>query len=84
MGTVVMIALGVLVGIMSWCITSASAAPVTLTAETFTPTMSPPARLIGPEFNKGLENATGGMVKVNWHTASALVPTAELYNRLVT
>jgi TRAP-type C4-dicarboxylate transport system substrate-binding protein len=87
MGTVVMVVLGLLVGIMSWCVikTTASAAPaVTLTGETFTPTMSPPARLIGPEFNKGLENATGGMVKTNWHTASALGPTAELYTRLVT
>jgi len=87
MVTMAAVVLAVLAGMMPWCIitTPASAAPaVTLTGETFTPTMSPPARLIGPEFNKGLENATGGTVKTNWHTASALGPTAELYNRIVT
>jgi TRAP-type C4-dicarboxylate transport system substrate-binding protein len=59
------------------------AAGVTLTGETWTPTMSPPARLIGPKFAKGLEEATGGAVKTNWHTASALGPVPELYTRLV-
>jgi len=57
--------------------------PITLTGETWTPTMSPPARIIGPEFIKGLEKATDGMVKVNWNTASALGPVPELYTRLV-
>lgn len=56
---------------------------LTLTGETWTPTMTPPARIIGPEFIKGLEQATGGLVKVNWHTASALGPVPELYTRLV-
>ncbi len=86
MGSMAAVVLAVLAGVTAWCMINvpAFAAPVTLTGETFTPTMSPPARLIGPEFNKGLENATGGMVKTNWHTASALGPTAELYNRLVT
>ena len=86
-GTVVMAVFAVVVGMMSWCIVKSpalAASAVTLTGETFTPTMSPPARLIGPEFNKGLENATGGMVKTNWHTASALGPVPELYNRIVT
>jgi TRAP-type C4-dicarboxylate transport system substrate-binding protein len=87
MGTVGMVGLGVLVGMMSLGIlkTPASAAPaVTLTGETWTPSMTPPARLIGPEFIKGLEQATGGMVKTNWHTAGALGPAPELYTRLVT
>ncbi len=57
--------------------------PITLTGETWTPTMSPPARIIGPEFIKGLEQATGGMVKINWNTASALGPVPEIYTRLV-
>jgi len=83
----VFLILGMVLGINSFSITEdiASAAPVIiLTGETFTPTMSPPARLIGPEFNRGLENATGGMVKTKWHTASALGPTADLYTRIVT
>ena len=81
--------IAVLVGlawVMPLCLmtTSASAASaVTLTGETWTPTMSPPARLIGPEFLKGLEKATGGMVKTNWHTASALGSVPELYTRIV-
>jgi TRAP-type C4-dicarboxylate transport system substrate-binding protein len=73
-------------GVMILCPmkTPASAAsPVTLTGETWTPTMSPPARLIGPEFLKGLEQATGGMVKTNWNTASALGAVPELYTRIV-
>lgn len=57
--------------------------PITLTGETWTPTMSPPARIIGPEFIKGLEQATGGIVKINWNTASALGPVTEIYTRLV-
>jgi TRAP-type C4-dicarboxylate transport system substrate-binding protein len=86
MGTVMMGLLGVFIGMMPWCIMTPAwaASAVTLTGETFTPTMSPPARLIGPEFNKGLENATGGLVKTTWHTASALGPIAEVYTRLVT
>jgi TRAP-type C4-dicarboxylate transport system substrate-binding protein len=81
-----MVVLAVLAGVipLSLMNTPASeAAGVTLTGETWTPTMSPPARLIGPEFAKGLEQATGGMVKTNWHTASALGPVPELYTRLV-
>jgi TRAP-type C4-dicarboxylate transport system substrate-binding protein len=76
----------VLAWVMPLCLmtTPASAASaVTLTGETWTPTMSPPARLIGPEFLKGLEQATGGMVKTNWHTASALGSVPELYTRIV-
>jgi TRAP-type C4-dicarboxylate transport system substrate-binding protein len=84
---IVVVVLGVLVGIVPWCMIkspASAATAVTLTGETWTPTLSPPARLIGPEFNKGLEQATGGMVKTNWHTASALGPVPELYTRLVT
>jgi TRAP-type C4-dicarboxylate transport system substrate-binding protein len=87
MGTILMVVLVMVAGVMSWCILKTpalAATAVTLTGETWTPTMSPPARLIGPEFNKGLEQATGGMVKTNWHTASALGPVPELYTRLVT
>jgi TRAP-type C4-dicarboxylate transport system substrate-binding protein len=87
MATVLMGVLGVLVGMMSWGIVkppAVAAKTITLTGETFTPPMTPPARLIGPEFNKGLENATGGMVKTNWLTASALGPVPELYRRILT
>jgi TRAP-type C4-dicarboxylate transport system substrate-binding protein len=83
MGVVVLV---VLAGVMSLCLmkTPASAASaIKLTGETWTPTMSPPARLIGPEFVKGLEHATGGKVKTDWHTASALGPVPELYTRLI-
>jgi TRAP-type C4-dicarboxylate transport system substrate-binding protein len=86
MGCVGMAVLVMLAGIVLLCPleTPASAASaVTLTGETWTPTMSPPARLIGPEFLKGLEKATGGMVKTDWHTASALGAVPELYTRLV-
>src|SRR5512134_2094094 len=65
-----------------WMITPATA--VTLTGETWTPSMTPPARLFGPEFIRGLEQATGGAVKSNWHTAGALGPAPELHTRLVT
>ena len=85
--TMVVAALVALIGIIPWCIINTSAfaaAAVTLTGETWTPTMSPPARIIGPDFAKGLEQATGGMVKTNWHTASALGPVPEIYTRLVT
>jgi len=81
-----MVVLAVIAGVipLSLMDTPASeASGVTLTGETWTPTMSPPARLIGPEFAKGLEQATGGMVKTNWHTASALGSVPELYTRLV-
>lgn len=81
-----MVVLVMLVGLMILCLmkSPASAAPaVTLTGETWTPTMSPPARIIGPEFAKGLEQATDGMVKTNWHTASALGSVPELYTRIV-
>ena len=87
MVTIVVVLLVALVGVIPWCIIEipvAAAAAVTLTGETWTPTMSPPARIIGPEFSKGLEQATGGMVKTNWHTASALGAVPELYTRLVT
>jgi TRAP-type C4-dicarboxylate transport system substrate-binding protein len=86
MGSMGIAVLVVLAGVMLLCLleTPASAASaVTLTGETWTPTMSPPARLIGPEFLKGLEQATGGMVKTDWHTASALGAVPELYTRLV-
>lgn len=56
---------------------------ITLTGETWTPSLTPPARIIGPEFIKGLEQSTAGLVKINWHTASALGPVPELYTRLV-
>lgn len=85
-GCVGIAVLVMLAGVMLLCLmkTPASAASaVTLTGETWTPTMSPPARLIGPEFAKGLEQATGGMVKTNWHTASALGAVPELYTRIV-
>lgn len=80
-----LVVLAVLAGVMPLCLmnTPASAAGVTLTGETWTPTMSPPSRLIGPEFAKGLEQATGGAVKTNFNTASALGPVPELYTRLI-
>src|SRR4030042_7113614 len=87
MVTMAAVVLAVLTGMMAWYTinTPALAAPaVTLTGETWTPSMTPPARLIGPEFIKGLEQATGGMVKTNWHTASPLGPAPELYTRLFT
>lgn len=83
MGAVV---LTMLACVMTLCLvkTPASAASaVKLTGETWTPTMSPPARLIGPEFIKGLEQATGGNVKTEWHTASALGAVPELYTRIL-
>ena len=86
MVTIVVVVLASLVGVMPWCIIKTpawAATPVTLTGETWTPTMTPPARIIGPEFIKGLEQATGGVVKTNWHTASPLGPVPELYTRLV-
>jgi len=86
MVTMVVVVLALFLGVMPWCIIrtpALAATPVTLTGETWTPTMTPPARLIGPEFIKGLEQATGGMVKTNWHTTSALGPVPELYTRLV-
>ena len=79
--TMAAVVLALLGGMMPWC-TTASA--VTLTGETWTPSMTPPARLIGPDFIKGLEQATGGAVKSNWHTAGAMGPAPELYTRLVT
>jgi TRAP-type C4-dicarboxylate transport system substrate-binding protein len=79
-----MMATVVMVVLVSWCIAKSPALAVTLTGETFTPPMTPPAKLIGPEFNKGLENATGGKVKTIWHTSSALGPVPELYRRILT
>ena len=87
MVTMAAVFLAVLAGGMAWCMRNTpalAATAVTLTGETWTPSMTPPARLIGPEFIKGLEQATGGMVKSNWHTAGALGPAPELYTRLVT
>ena len=87
MVTMAVVVLTVLAGGMAWYMTDTpawAASAVTLTGETWTPTMTPPARLIGPEFIKGLEQATGGAVKSNWHTAGALGPAPELYTRLVT
>ena len=81
-----MVFLLVLAGVMTLCVMKSSAlaaSAVTLTGETWTPTMSPPARLIGPEFAKGLEKATDGKVKTDWHTASALGAVPELYTRIV-
>lgn len=83
MGAVV---LALLTGAITLCLmktTTLAASELTLTGETWTPTMSPPARLIGPEFVKGLEQATGGKVKTDWHTASALGAVPELYTRIV-
>jgi TRAP-type C4-dicarboxylate transport system substrate-binding protein len=76
-GLVLLVALAVVVPF------PASGAGITLTGETWVPTMSVPAKVIGPEFAKGLEKATGGAVKTNWHTASALGPVPELYTRLI-
>ncbi len=73
-------------GLTGWPLGKAEAQTakvITLTGETWTPTMSPPARIIGPEFIKEFEKATGGAVKINWNTASALGPVPELYTRLV-
>lgn len=72
--------------VMTLCLskTSASAASeISLTGETWVPTMSVPAKVIGPEFSKALEQATGGKVKTTWHTASALGAVPELYTRLI-
>ena len=85
--TMAAVVLALLAGVMAWCMTGTpawAATEVTLTGETWTPSMTPPARLFGPEFIKGLEQATGGAVKSNWHTAGALGPAPELYTRLVT
>ncbi len=83
--TGVVVALMLLVGLMPWCTQKIEAAPAKpLTGETWTPPMTPVARLIGPEFIKGLEQATGGMVKSNLLTAGALGPAPELYTRLAT
>jgi TRAP-type C4-dicarboxylate transport system substrate-binding protein len=79
-GTVVLV---LLVGVTPWCIIKTPASPVTLTGETWTPPMTPPARLIGPEFMKGLEQATGGMVKTKLLSGGALGPAPELYTRLI-
>jgi len=49
--------------VMPWCIINTpafAASAVTLQGETWTPPMTPVVRLIGPEFMKGLEQATGG------------------------
>ena len=82
---VVMFVSVALVAIMSGGIVTPSAlAEMTLTGETFTPPMTPPAKIVGPEFNKGLEEATGGQVKTIWHTSSALGPVPELYQRIQT
>jgi TRAP-type C4-dicarboxylate transport system substrate-binding protein len=85
--TFVMVVFAALVVIMSWGIVKSPAlaeSSVTLTGETFTPPMTPPAKIVGPEFNKGLEEATGGQVKTIWHTSSALGPVPELYRRILT
>jgi TRAP-type C4-dicarboxylate transport system substrate-binding protein len=85
--TMAAVVLAVFAGVMAWCMINTpalAATEVALTGETWTPSMTPPARLIGPEFIKGLEQATGGMVKTKWHTAGALGPAPELYTRLVT
>jgi len=79
-----MVATVVMVVLASWFIVKSPAMAVTLTGETFTPPMTPPAKIIGPEFNKGLEEATGGKVKTIWHTSSALGPVPELYRRILT
>ena len=83
MGSMGMVVLAVFAGVLLLCLIETPASAVTLTGETWTPTMSPPARIIGPEFAKGLEQATGGKVKTDWHTASALGAVPELYTRLV-
>jgi len=83
MVTIVMVVLVVLVGVTPWCIIKTPAAPVTLTGETWTPPMTPVARVIGPEFMKGIEPATGGMVKTKLLSGGALGPAPELYTRLV-
>ena len=83
MGIVVLVVLAafMFLGLMQ---TSASAESViTLTGETWVPTMSVPAKVIGPEYPKALEQATGGMVKTDWYTASALGAVPELYTRLI-
>lgn len=87
MASAVLFVCVVLAGIMSLGIVmypSAAESAETLTGETFTPPMTPPAKIIGPEFNKGLEEATGGQVKTIWHTSSALGPVPELYRRILT
>jgi len=82
----VVVVLVVLVGVMSWCVIktpASAAAPFTLTGESWTPPMTPVVRLIGPEFMKGLEQATGGEVKTSLLSGGALGPAPELYTRLV-
>lgn len=86
MVTMVMVFLALFIGVMPWCVGEIQAAPskpVTLSGESWTPPMTPVVRLIGPEFMKGLEQATGGMVKTTLLSGGALGPAPELYTRLV-
>lgn len=60
-----------------------AAKPIVLTAETCTPIVSPPGKIIGPEFISGLEKASRGSIKVRWHGSGAFGPPAELYTRII-
>jgi TRAP-type C4-dicarboxylate transport system substrate-binding protein len=86
MVTMVVVFLGLFIGIKPWCIIDTpafAASAVTLQGESWTPPMTPVVRVIGPEFMKGLEQATGGMVKTSLLSGGALGPAPELYTRLV-
>jgi TRAP-type C4-dicarboxylate transport system substrate-binding protein len=86
MVAMVVIFLALFIGVMPWCIVNTpafAASAVTLQGESWTPPMTPVVRLIGPEFMKGLEQATGGMVKTTLLSGGALGPAPELYTRLV-
>jgi len=86
MVTMVVVFLVLFIGVMPWCIINTpafAASAVILQGESWTPPMTPVVRLIGPEFMKGLEQATGGMVKTTLLSGGALGPAPELYTRLV-
>jgi len=86
MVTMVVAFLALFIGVMPWCIINTpafAASAVTLQGESWTPPMTPVVRLIGPEFMKGLEQATGGMVKTTLLSGGSLGPAPELYTRLV-
>ena len=83
MGLVVLVAMTCVVTLCLTNTSASAASGITLTGETWVPSMSPPAKVIGPGFAKALEQATGGKVKTDWHTASALGAVPELYTRII-
>ena len=84
MAAIVVIVLAMLVGIMPWCIKKTSAQPakpVTLIFESFVPP-SPPVEF-AKAFGKGLEDATGGMFKTEYHIGGSMGPPGETPTHLI-